>query len=147
MYKNSVEVHSMPASGKITCMPQLGRTHQIIVHAERGHLSHLMTKPTKCEDSDQPGHLPSLISIFAVRMKKAWVLNYSFSTQRRLWSDWVDAHADLRLCWVHIIILLVLLCGGSFRIKTKNGVMAAVIIAATQSWVDIKLAKSVEHEI
>ena len=28
------------------------------------------------EDSDQPGHLSSLISVFAVRMKKAWVLSY-----------------------------------------------------------------------
>ena len=25
------------------------------------------------EDSDQPGHLPSLIRVFPVRMKKAWV--------------------------------------------------------------------------
>ena len=29
-----------------------------------------------CEDSDQPGNLPSLIRVFAVRMKKAWVLSY-----------------------------------------------------------------------
>ena len=36
------------------------------------------------KDSDQPGHLPSLIRVFAVRLKKAWVLNYSLSTQRRL---------------------------------------------------------------
>ena len=28
------------------------------------------------EDSDQPGHPPSLIRIFAARMKKAWVLSY-----------------------------------------------------------------------
>ena len=27
------------------------------------------------EDSDQPGHSPSLIRVFAVRMKKAWVLS------------------------------------------------------------------------
>ena len=36
------------------------------------------------EDSDQPGHPPSLIRVFAVRMKKAWVLSYPLSTQRRL---------------------------------------------------------------
>ena len=36
------------------------------------------------EDSDQPGHLPSLIRVFAVRMKKAWVLSYPLSAQRRL---------------------------------------------------------------
>ena len=35
------------------------------------------------KDSDQPRHLPSLIRVFAVRMKKAWVLSYPLSTQRR----------------------------------------------------------------
>ena len=53
------------------------------------------------EDSDQLGHPPSLIWVFAVRMKKAWVLSYSLSAQWRLWSDWADAHADLSLCWAH----------------------------------------------
>ena len=43
------------------------------------------------EDSYQPGHPPSLIRVFAVRMKKAWVLSYPLSAQRRLWSDWADA--------------------------------------------------------
>ena len=33
------------------------------------------------EDSDQPGYPPSLISVFAVRMKKAWVLSYRLSTK------------------------------------------------------------------
>ena len=36
------------------------------------------------EDSDQPGHPPSLIRVFAARMKKAWVLSYPLSAQRRL---------------------------------------------------------------
>ena len=53
------------------------------------------------EDSDQPGHLPSLIRVFAVRMKKAWVLSYPLRARRRLWSDWADAQADLSLRWVH----------------------------------------------
>ena len=53
------------------------------------------------EDSDQPGHLPSLIRVFAVRMKKAWVLSYPLSAERRLWSDWADAQADLSLQWAH----------------------------------------------
>ena len=34
-------------------------------------------------------------------MQKAWVLNYPLSAQRRLWSDWADAQADLSLCWTH----------------------------------------------
>ena len=36
------------------------------------------------EYSNQPGHLPSLIGVFAVRMKKAQVLSYPLSAQRRL---------------------------------------------------------------
>ena len=53
------------------------------------------------EDSDQPGHPPSLIRVFAVRMKKAWVLSYPLSAQRRLWLDWADAQVDLSLRWAH----------------------------------------------
>ena len=53
------------------------------------------------EDSDQLGHPPSLIRVFAVRMKKAWVVSYPLSGQRRLWSDWADAQADLSLRWAH----------------------------------------------
>ena len=41
-----------------------------------------------CENSDKTGHPPSMIRVFAVRMKKAWVLSYPLSAQRRLWSDW-----------------------------------------------------------
>ena len=44
------------------------------------------------EDSDQPGHPPCLIRVFAARMKKAWVLSYPLSAWRRLWSDWADTH-------------------------------------------------------
>ena len=54
------------------------------------------------EDSDQPGHLPSLIRLFAVRMKKHWVISYPLSALPRLWSDWVDAQADPSLCWAHM---------------------------------------------
>ena len=46
------------------------------------------------EDSDQPGHPPSLIRVFAVRMNP-------MSAQRRLWSDWADNQADLSLRWAH----------------------------------------------
>ena len=54
------------------------------------------------EDSDQPGHPPSLIRVFAIRLKKARVLSYPLSAQRRLWSDWADAQADLSLHWAHL---------------------------------------------
>ena len=54
---------------------------------------------------------PSLIRLFAVRMKKLWVLSYPFSTQRRLWSDWADAQADLSLRLAHAILLVLSCCG------------------------------------
>ena len=40
--------------------------------------------------SDQPGHPPSLIRVFADHMKKAWVLSYPLSAQRRLMSAWAS---------------------------------------------------------
>ena len=49
------------------------------------------------EDSDQPGHPPSLIRVFTVCMVNAWVIRYPLSAQRRLWSAWADAQADLSL--------------------------------------------------
>ena len=42
-----------------------------------------------CAPSED-SHQSSLIKIFAVRMKKLWVLSYPLSTQRRLWSVWAD---------------------------------------------------------
>ena len=58
-------------------------------------------------DSDLPGHPPSLIRVFAVRMKEAWVLSYQLSAQ-----GWMP-----RLIWVfagRIVILCVLSWDGSY---------------------------------
>ena len=68
-------------------------------------MSRDMTKPTKwlcIQRRLRSGHPPSLIRVFAVRMKKAWALSYTLSTHPWLWSDWADAQADLSLCWAHI---------------------------------------------
>ena len=86
------------------------------------------------EDSDQPENPPSLIRVFSVHMKKPGVLNYPKSEQRRLWSDWADAQADLSLRWVHrsvccfchqVAHVMVLSRGGSFTCNwltfTSNG--------------------------
>ena len=54
------------------------------------------------EDSDQPGHLPSLTRVFAVRFMGSWGPNVSSCGQRRLWSDWADAKADLSLRREHM---------------------------------------------
>ena len=86
-----------------------------IKDATHTSMSRITTKPTKWHvcpaktqislgicPSSQPGHPPSLIRVFAVRIKKTWVLTYTLSIQRRLWSDWADAQADLSLCRVHM---------------------------------------------
>ena len=94
-------------------------------------------------DSDQPGHPPSLIRVFAVHMKKAWVLSYPLSAQRRLWSVWADAQADLSLCWAHthfvgfVMSWLIFIpndgyfvvISTSFRLET-----VIIILSTTKSW-------------
>ena len=70
------------------------------------------------EDSDQPGHPPSLIRVFAVRMKKAWVLSYPLSTSE----DSDQTGRMPRLIWVfagRTVILLVLSRGGFFLHNKK----------------------------
>ena len=47
------------------------------------------------EDSDQPEHPPSLIRVFAVRFMGIYGTNLSSCVQRRFWSDWTNALADL----------------------------------------------------
>ena len=51
------------------------------------------------EDSDQSGHPPRLIRVFAVRPKSSCGHNVSSCGQWRLWSDWADAQADLSPHW------------------------------------------------
>ena len=80
------------------------------------NLSHLMTKPNKmaCAPSgysDQPGHPPSLIRVFAVRLKKAWILSYPLSAQWRLirlgrCPGWPESSLG-----AHAILLVLSRCG------------------------------------
>ena len=60
------------------------------------------------EDSDQPGQPPSLIRVFAVRMKKACILSYPLSAQRKLWSvrtGWSESSLGTHsFCWFcHVV--------------------------------------------
>ena len=53
------------------------------------------------ENSDQPGHPPSLIRVSSDLMKKAWVLSYPLNAQRRLGSESLGAHS---FCWFwHVV--------------------------------------------
>ena len=51
------------------------------------------------EDSDQPGHPPSLIRVFAVCLMGSQGPKLSSCRQGRLWSDWADVQADLSHRW------------------------------------------------
>ena len=82
-----------------------GNAPVMLVHTE-DKLSRLMTKPTKWHMRPAKTQISLGIcpvwSVFSVRMEKAWVLSYPLSAQRRLWSDWTDAQADLSLRWAHM---------------------------------------------
>ena len=58
--------------------------------------------PMACAKAQISLGIRPLTRVFAVRMKKVWVLSYSLNVQRRLWSDWADAQADLSLRWAHM---------------------------------------------
>ena len=67
------------------------------------------------EDSDQPGHSPSLIRVFTVRMKKAWTLSYPLAQSE----DFDQTGRMPRLIWVfagRTATLLVLSQGGSYLV-------------------------------
>ena len=72
--------------------------------SKQNDLRHVKSNKMACapsEDSDQPGHPPSLIRVFAVHSMDSWGPNVSSCGQRRRWSDWADTQADLSLLWVH----------------------------------------------
>ena len=69
----------MPASFDI---PTWGNIHQYQCNNPIDEPPHDKTNKMACaprEDSDQPGHLPSVIRDFTVHMKKASVLSYPLS--------------------------------------------------------------------
>ena len=80
----------------------------IFQKSPRPNLEHDKTNKMTCtpsEDSDQPGHPPCLTRVFTVRLKDSQGPNAFSGGQRRLWSDWADAQADLNLRWAHVILL------------------------------------------
>ena len=85
-------LQNRPGFGELCCLSSVWKP-------PRDKTNKVACAPSK--DSDQPEHPPSLIRGFAVRMKRAWVLSYPLSAQRRLWSDWADAQADMSLRWEH----------------------------------------------
>ena len=72
------------SGGTCTYEPRHDKTNKMSVSPEKTQISQVIR---------------SVWSVFADRMKKAWVLSYPLSAHWRLWSDWADAHADLSLRW------------------------------------------------
>ena len=86
------------------------------------------------KDSDQPEHPPSLIRVLAVCMKKAWVLSYPLSAQRRLirlggCPGWSESSLDTQ------VILLVLSCGDS-NVFCVHCVWSFTAIIQEKAWYD-----------
>ena len=92
------------------------------------------------EASDQPGHPPSLIRVFAVLMKEAWVLSYHWAHSE----DSDQTRQMSRLIWVfagRTVILVVLSWGGS---KDDGGFWVNVPLT-TRSWKFIDSSKRLEE--
>ena len=94
-------------------------------------MSRLMTKPTKWHVHPPKTQISLGIclvwSVFAVCVKKHWILSYPKSTQQRLWLDWVDSQADQSLCcahksfcwFCHTAAQLTIVLGHSKTVKTQ----------------------------
>ena len=83
-------------------------------------MQHDKTNKIACapsKDSDQPGHPPSLISVFAVRFMGSLGPSASSCGQQRLWSDWANAQADLSLRWAHRSFCCFCLASAYLRIE------------------------------
>ena len=77
------------------------------VDPRKYELVHDKTNKMACapsEDSDQPGHLSSLISLRCALNGFLRIQAFFMWTAKTLiiWSDWADAQADLNLRWVHM---------------------------------------------
>ena len=105
------------------------------------------------EDSDQPGHPPSLIRIFAVRLKKYWVLCFPLSAQQRQMPSliWVFAGAH-SFCWVYVgfVILWLICCPYTAgRYEWCRAAMNKVYIGLLISWCETnrKISVCVDYKI
>ena len=68
------------------------------------------------------GHPPSLISFCCPHEE-----SYPLSAQRRLWSDWADAQADLSLRWALMLICCFLTCSNTNIAKNSYFVLLLIV--------------------
>ena len=87
--------------GQISSCEHLGWCE--LPNTERtAYMSRITTKPTIWHVRPAKTQISLGGWVFAIRMKEHWVLSYPLSAQRRLWSDWADAQADLSFRWAHM---------------------------------------------
>ena len=79
------------------------------------------------------------IRFFTVRMKKPCVLSYPLSAQRRYWSDWADAQADLSLHWAHThfvgFVMSLLIFGNKVGIIRNEVVFLWISSMCKRRWI------------
>ena len=83
------------------------------------------------KDSDQPGHPPSLIRVFAVRLKTARILIYPLGASKDSESDWAEAQADLGLRWAHMPFCL--FCHDAAHFQSWPCPLSSVFYNATKN--------------
>ena len=96
----------------------------VIVWLHRSISGRSMTKPTKWPERPAKTQISldisTVWSVFAVRMKKPWILSYRLRAQRRRWSDWADVRLGGCPGWSESSLgaqsLLVLPCCSSFQV-------------------------------
>ena len=104
--KSVVNDHCCRTDAYFTCS-------RLLIHEPRHEKKQKQNECAPSEDTDQPGHPPSLIRVFAVRIKKAWVLSYPLS------EDSDQTGRMPRLIWGfagRTVTLLVLSCRGSMYV-------------------------------
>ena len=101
------------------------------------------------DDSDQPGHLPSLIRVFAIHMKKHWALATYWAHSKN--SDQTGRMP--RLIWVFAGQILVLSCGRPYsvcvwrvvkalgRLHRCKILVSTCVICILLTWVDLTATK------
>ena len=109
------------------------------------HLSRDMTIPTNwvCAQRRLRSAWASAQSdqtVFAVRMKKHWVLSYPLSAQRGLWSDWANAQADLSLRWAHSHFVGFVMS----RLRWTSPILSE---PHQSRWCEIYIASKVKHRL
>ena len=87
------------------------------------------------EDSDQLEYPPSLFSLCCL-LEKVLVFSYPKSAQRRLWTDWAYAQADLSLHWA--LLYFFFLCSSSYEPPHDKSTKWPVRPAKTQTSLGIR---------